>query len=237
MTPKVFREFRSREDGTAIWCIAYEGADGKLHRERTQAPTKELAKILLGAKLKDVIAMKAKGAEFLTPITLADFAPRYEAHVLVRKPPASARRDLDALRLHLMPVFGKMLLDKIHTGLVQTYVDRRLREDNGRGGRVTPSTAHLEVMVLSAIFREALKSRHAIVNPARGVAYPPIDNIIERTLTEAEESRLMELASPEFRPILTTALYSYNRLPRTRAWAARPPEREPTFEPAGGPAG
>jgi integrase len=208
MTPRVFKDFRPRSDGSPIWCIAYEGADGKRHRERTQAPTKELAKILLSAKLKDVIAMKAKGADTLDPITLADYAPRYEAHVRARKPEMSARRDLDALRLHLLPVFGKLLLDKIHTGMVQTYVDRRLGRDNGRGGRVTPSTVHTECMVLSAVFREAMKSKHALVNPVRGVTYPEISNVIERVLSVEEERLLFKLASPELRPILTTALYA-----------------------------
>lgn len=74
-----------------------------------------------------------------------------------------------ALRLHLLPVFGKLLLDKIHTGMVQQYVDRLLGEDNGRGSRVTSSTVHTECMVLSAVFREALKNKHALVNPVRGV--------------------------------------------------------------------
>lgn len=208
MTPKVTRDFRTRADGSPIWCLEYEGADGKRHRERTQAPTKELAKILLSAKLKDVIALQAKGADRLDPITLADYVPRYEAHVRARKPAMSARRDLDALRLHLLPVFGKQLLDKIHTGMVQQYVDRRLGEDNGRGSRVTPSTVHTECMVLSAVFREALKSKHALVNPVRGVTYPEISNVIERVISAEEERILFKLASPEFRPILTTALYA-----------------------------
>lgn len=208
MTPRVYKDFRPRSDGTAIWCIAYEGADGKLHRERTIAPTKELAKVLLAAKLKEVIDLKARGAEYLHPITLADFVPRYEAHVQARKPRMSARRDLDALRLHLLPVFGKQRLDMIDTGAVQAYVDRRSREDNGRGERVAPSTVHCEAMVLSAVFREAVKASHALANPVRGVLYPQIDNEIDRVVSPEEERRLFEKASPEFQPILTVALYA-----------------------------
>jgi len=208
MTPRVFRDFRPRADGSAIWCIAYRGADGKIHRERTQAPTKELAKILLTAKLKEVIDLQSKGADFLTPITLADFVPRYHEHILARKPKMSARRDQDAIRLHLIPAFGKMRLDRITTGMVQAYADRRVREDNGRGERVAASTVHTECMVLSAIFREAIKHQNALRNPARGVSYPPMAGDVERVATAEEERRLFELATPELRAILTVALYA-----------------------------
>ena len=52
----VFREYRSNGKP---WCIAYKGLDGRLRREKTDAPTKELAKRLLARKL--VEARQAHG--------------------------------------------------------------------------------------------------------------------------------------------------------------------------------
>lgn len=56
--PYVFREYRSKGKP---WCIAYRDLSGRLRREKTDAPTKELAKRLLAKKLAELTEAKVSG--------------------------------------------------------------------------------------------------------------------------------------------------------------------------------
>ena len=192
MRPYVYRDSRRRRDGERPWVIAYVGLDNKLHRERSQARTKALAHNLLRCKIDEIESARAKGLQHVRPMTLTEFSPIFLRHVEVHNQPQQRCRVEVTLRLHVLPVLGSHRLDQINAGMVQDYVNRRLKMSHGsKNKRVAPATVRLELYTLSALFREAIKHAYARHNPCRGVSIPRFNNKIERFLTEQEEEKLL----------------------------------------------
>src|SRR5687767_723656 len=183
----VFREYRSNG---RPWCIAYRGLDGRLRREKTNAPTKELAKKLLARKMVELTEAKVAGVD-LEPkvITFREFVKEYMEHARAVKTVNAARRDETSL-VTLLPFFGEFPLRKIHSGLVQRYIDERMNKPKSNGKRRRPASVNREQTTLSAIFREAVKRRYVDKNPVRGIRQLPENNTIVRYLTDEEEERL-----------------------------------------------
>lgn len=202
----VYREYRSRGKP---WCLAYKGPDGRLRREKTDAPTKELAKKLLAKRLVEVTEAKIAGVPIdPKPVTFAEFEKEYICHIEAKKTPQSVGRDRRSIKT-LEAVFGHRKLKEITTGMAQKYVDDRMHQMK-RGGKkpYKPATINRELMCLSAIFREAVKRGYAQRNPVRGVKQLPEDNIIVRYLTEDEEKRLLAGCTATLRPIVLCGLHT-----------------------------
>lgn len=201
----VFREYRSKGKP---WCIAYTGVDGKQRRERTDAPTKELAKKLLAKKLVQVTEAKIAGVT-LEPskVTFKEFMKDYLAHVNARKTAGSVERDERSVAT-LTAAFGHRKLRDITTGMIQKYVDDRRLSKSVRGRPFAPATVNRELMCLSAIFREAVKRGHVEKNPARGVKQLPEDNIIVRYLSDEEEAALLGACNATLKPMVLTSLHA-----------------------------
>jgi integrase len=198
----VFREYRSNGKP---WCIAYKGLDGRLRREKTDAPTKELAKRLLAKKLVELTEAKVSGVEFEPKVvTFNEFAKEYMEHARAVKTASAALRDESSLT-HLKPFFGEYPLRKIHSGLVQRYIDQRMTKKED-GSRIRPATVNREQTTLSAMFREAVKRRLTDKNPVRGIRQLPENNTVVRYLTDDEEIELFKELSEHLKPIVTTAL-------------------------------
>jgi integrase len=199
----VFREYRSNGKP---WCIAYKGLDGRLRREKTDAPTKELAKRLLAKKLVELTEAKVSGVHFDPQVvTFKEFSKEYMEHARAVKTASAALRDETSLN-RLMPFFGALPLRKIHSGLVQRYIDERMNKPKKGGGRLRPATVNRERTTLSAIFREAVKRRFTDKNPVRGIRMLPENNTVVRYLTDDEEERLFKELPEHLKPIVTTAL-------------------------------
>lgn len=210
MRPYVYRDTRRRPDGERPWCIGYMGLDEKFHRQRTQAPTKTMAKALLDRRVREIEEARAGGFQAVTPCTVKEFAPVYVTHCVAHNKPKQVKRASGILRNHLLPEFGSVRLDQLTTGMIQDYIDHRLNEPGRKGKRTAPSTAHNELMTLSGLYREGIKRQRARYNPCRGVRLPKIKNERHRYVTLEEEARLLE-ASPErlrvfIRAMLQTAL-------------------------------
>ncbi len=199
----VFREYRSNGKP---WCIAYRGLDGRLRREKTDAPTKELAKRLLAKKLVELTEAKVSGVDFEPKdITFNEFAKEYMEHARAVKTASAALRDETSL-VHLKPFFGEYSLRKIHSGLVQRYIDERINKARKEGGRIRPATVNREQTTLSAIFREAVKRRLTDKNPVRGIRQLPENNTVVRYLSDDEEEKLFGELPEHLKPIVATAL-------------------------------
>jgi integrase len=199
----VFREYRSKGKP---WCIAYKDLSGRLRREKTDAPTKELAKRLLARKLVELTEAKVSGVDFDPQVvTFREFSKEYMEHARAVKTASAARRDETSLN-RLMPFFGALPLRKIHSGLVQRYIDERMNKPKKGGGRLRPATVNRERTTLSAIFREAVKRRFTDKNPVRGLRILPENNTVVRYLTDDEEERLFKELPEHLKPIVTTAL-------------------------------
>ena len=201
----VFREYRSRGKP---WCIAYKGVDGRVRREKTDAPTKELAKKLLAKKMVEVTEAKVAGVTVQRKhVTFREFVKEYKSHIEVCKTPPSYQRDVDSIK-HLLQVFADRRLTDINTGHVQKYVDGRLHEKKPNGKPFKPASINRELMCLSAIFREAVKRQLLDKNPVRGIKQLAEQNQVDRYLTDEEERVLLAACNPSLRPIVICALHS-----------------------------
>ena len=190
------------------WCIAWRGVDGKLHKEKTDAPTKELAKKLLSKRLVEVTEAKVAGVKVeRTNVAFDGFLKEYVAHIEARKTEASRRRDECSIA-RLKTVFGSFRLKDFTTGMVQKYVDDRMHEKTRYGRTPRPATINRELMCLSAIFREAVKRDYVDRNPVRGVRQMAEQNQMLRYLSDEEEAALLKVCNAGLRPVVICALHT-----------------------------
>ncbi len=217
----VYREYRSHGKP---WCIAYKGLDGRLRREKTEAPTKELARKLLAKRLIEVTEAKVAGVTVeLKPITLKEFLKEYTIYLEATKSPGTVRGQKTHIKI-VEPEFGHLQLKQISTGMIQRFLDRRLND--GRKPRskrpkpvepgkelppvrkVKPSTVNRELMCMSAIFRQAEKRGYLEKNPCKGIKQLPEQNVIVRYLSDDEETAILNACSETMKPIVLCALHT-----------------------------
>lgn len=207
MRSYVYRDTRPRRDGERPLCITYEGLDHKLHRERTQARTLAQARQLLRLKVNEIIEARANGRRHLRTQTVREYLPTLLNYVKAQCKPEQARRVESTFRLHILPDFGSQRLDQINTGMIQRYVNKRLRMTRGRKKKpVAPATVRLELFTFSALFREAGKERYVAYNPCRGVRIPRFDNRVERFLSDQEEHKLLAASCHGLRTFIRLAV-------------------------------
>jgi integrase len=203
MMAYVFRDCRTK---AKPWCIAWKGLDGRLHKEKADAPTKELAKRLLARKLIELAEAKIAGVDHDTKdTTFREFSKEYMEHSRAVKATSAHLRDVTSL-VPLMPYFGDYSLRKIHSGMVQKYIDGRMNKPKPDGQRYRPATINREMTTLSALFREAVKRHYTEKNPVRGIRQMPENNTIVRYLTEDEEKELFKELTEHLKPLVATAL-------------------------------
>src|SRR5687767_4197177 len=74
---KTYQDPRMRNAmGKPAWCLRWKGLDGKYHKERTDATTKEEAQALLRRKMSDKVEAQAKGLhslDHLKPVAFETF--------------------------------------------------------------------------------------------------------------------------------------------------------------------
>jgi integrase len=199
-----------------VWCILFKGLDGKWHRERTDATTKEQASRILAQKMSDVSEARLRGApsiEALKPVTFQDFVDKeYLPHCQATHTLETYNTDR-SLGTVLNKYFGKMLLRSVTSGDVQRYLDRCALEAVGKdedGKAVTrrPATVNRRRTFLSGIFSEAERRSYVDRNPVRAVSHLPEHNDQLRWLTGTEEERLLGYAPEWFKPIILAALHT-----------------------------
>ena len=202
--------YEDRRSGRRILSIRYADVDGRERWERTDAATKALARRILSERENAVerarLMKLASVRDLIAPrpsVTLRSFANKeYMDHVRAHGSEESARRDESILRANVLPVLGDKALSEINAGHVQKYADDRLAQ-----GR-KPATVRYELMVISGIFREAIKSELIDKNPVRLVKKPRVDNLIVRYLDTEEEEKVLAFTSEPLRSAIIVAIHS-----------------------------
>lgn len=201
--------FRDKRSGGVVWSIAYEDVDGRLRRERTNAMSRTLAERILADRQDAVERARLQGLPsvdaLLAPkpaMTLRAFAKDYLEHVWAHLAPASAQRYDDALRVHILPKLGGLTLQRVNPGDVQKYSDERLRVG------AAPRTVLKEVMILSGMFRDAIKRELAERNPVSLIDKPKANADAIRFLDGDEAARLLAMAAEPLRSAIVVAIHS-----------------------------
>ena len=199
------RKLRSGER----FAIAYEDVNGQLKRELTKTDDKETAKRMVADRQTEVERAKLlrlkSVSDLISPkhtTTLGKFSNVYLDYIDSILAPRTADRYRDILKNHLLPAFGRLPLQGINSGLIQSYSTKRLKE------KARPSTVRQELYVLSGLFREALKHELIDRNPVELVTKPTINNQIVRFLDNNEELHLLNLAPDHLRQVITVAIHS-----------------------------
>lgn len=203
----VWRDMRTR--GRAVWCIRYKGLDGRWHRERTPATTKDQAQAILHKKTSELVKAQVAGAhsiEAIKPLTLEEFVDQeYLPHCRATHTPDTYRTD-EGLATILKKEFGKTQLRAIAAGDIQRYVDRLTGEKSRFKRVLTPATINRRRTFLSGILTEALRRGYVDRNPARVVENLPEHNDKLRWLTPKEEGELLTFSPPHLQSIIRFAL-------------------------------
>ncbi len=150
------------------WCIAYRGVDGKLHKEKTEAPTKELTRKLLAKRLEEVTEAKIAGFKVeANPVKFNEFLPDYITHIEACKTSGSIRRDRTSIR-QLERVFGGFRLKDVNTGMVQRDVDERMHQKTRYARPPRPATLNHRPLGRRTTGRQRRKSRNRHGSRRRG---------------------------------------------------------------------
>lgn len=111
--------------------------------------------------------------------------------------PSTAARDESYLRTHVLPYFEGYSLGRIDRGEVQTWLDElQVKEQGKRKRPLAPATVQKCHQVLAHVLDAAVLDARLVVNPARGVQLPRIEDEEARFLSPAELLAL-EDAMPE----------------------------------------
>ncbi len=216
---KVYQDKRVRKNGgLRPWCVSYVGLDGKRHREKTPASTKEEAQAILRKRMSEITKAKltdAPSVEALKPVSFEEFVKEeYLPHCKATHTVSTYSGNMKFAKA-VMPTFGRKLLRSITTGDIQKFVDQRahrvLRYGKVEGGKkipiiAKPATTNRELMFLSGAMREALRRGYVERNPATGIRQLPEHNDKLRWLTPQEEERILGYCPAWLKPIVLCAL-------------------------------
>lgn len=190
----VYRDRRSR---ATFWAIRFQDVNGQDCRERTPATSKEDARELLGVRIRQVEHARERGLrsvrDLLRPVrtpTLAEAAETYKTHAQAHCTQSTFDGYEISLRKSILPSLGGRRLNELTPADVQGYTDARL------AAGAKPSTVRNELMVLSGIFREAIRAGQVAANPVTSSRKPRVENKMFRYLSQEEEDRLLA-AAPE----------------------------------------
>ena len=176
-----------------IWYADYY-AQGKRIQESTGTANRREAEKFLALRSSEVqrgVYVKP------TQILLDDFGERYLTHAKLHK--RSWRRD-EQMFGNLRQFFGAVNLNAITPLAVEGYQQHRVRS-------VSPATVNRELALLKHMFNLAERWQlHQGTNPVRLVPFLREDNLKFRTLSEAEERKLLACSPPYLREMILFAI-------------------------------
>lgn len=137
--------------------------------------------------------------------TFEAFSERYLGYSQTNKAESTYVRDRYTIQLHLMPVFGHLLLTEIQPEQIEAYKSQRL-------GKCKPSTVNKELSTLKAMLRTAVDWGTLKHNPAATVKKLPESEQKIRFLSQVEINRLLDASRDKTSPdwmyaFVSTALY------------------------------
>ena len=192
--------FKRRQTKTPIWYIDYK-LDGKRKHEAIgkvcDFTKKEVLRILLERE------EQIYSGSFILPKNkiprYRQFSDEYISYKRDVEKKKSLARDISALK-HLIPFFGDMRLNEIKPYHIDQYKVKRQ-------GSVSSSTVNKELEVLRAMFYLAERwERYQGKNPVRISGLIPVNNQVERILSQDEEKRLLDVCPAHLANIVVFAL-------------------------------
>lgn len=125
--------------------------------------------------------------------------------------PSALRSYEQAMRLRVLPAFGRTRLADVRRPDLQEFVHGLVAE--GRN----PSTIQVTLLPLRAIFRRALSVGELAINPCSGLEQPAVRGRRERYASPEEAETLIAAVPSRDRAIWATAMYSGLRRGELRA--------------------
>jgi integrase len=170
-----------RSDSVFLW-VRYRDRDGKIIKESAGTTDPEEAEAFLRTRCEDRDRGRLPAILAAKHLTFNQWAEWFLEKR--SKPPYRAQKtheqNLNATKL-LRPAFGEMRLSDITPELVESYMDRRLREGKRfhtklfglvRRGQLKPATVHQEFRVLRRMLNLAVKQKKLQSNPCQAVEFP-----------------------------------------------------------------
>ena len=189
--------YRRKQAG--IWYADFYDGKTRLQFSTGTANRREAERIL-ALRLSEV-----ERGEYTKPIkiTFADLGSQYMDYAKANK--RSWLRD-EQILVHLNGAFGTMLLSDITILPIERFKLARLQA-------VTPASVNRELAGLKRIFNLASEwGLYRGRNPVKGVRFLDEDNVKVRTLSEAEEARLLSFCSPYLQDLVAFAINTGLRL-------------------------
>lgn len=184
--------------------ISWTDDQGRRHRRRTSAKTKQEARAARAAELQRV--EKAKALGFMPPgeDAFGSVADRFLKHQKPRLSKRAYEREELIVNRHLKPFFSGRIA-AIRQSDVEQYVTER-------SSKVSAHTIHKELQAIKHLLRMAVSWQIIPVNPAHSVKSPKVPPGRIRYL-QAAEFRLLLVNCPNWlRPIAALAVSTGMRL-------------------------
>jgi integrase len=184
------------KDGSPLYYAHYKTPGGRWKWE-AGGRLKKNADALLRRREREI----AEGTYGLEVISFEEFSRKWLKDYAGIKVKPQTHNDYEGvIRKHLNPFFGESLLRDITPARVQEYVT-----DKAESG-LSPRTINKTLTVLKMMLKHAVIWGYLKENPARFVERPREKRKEMDYLTPEEVRRLLGAASPEFRPLFSTAV-------------------------------
>lgn len=185
--------------GTSRWRARYRGPDGR-ERSRTFSRRVDAERWLAAAELS-----KARG-EWIDPAlgrcTFAAWVEEWSSTIVDLRP-STRDRDLRAIRVHLIPVFGDVPLAKITNPMVRRFIADMLA-----AGTHSPATVRKVGQILTKVMRGAVEAGLIPRSPCEGLRLPAEGRREMRFLTAEQVAGLATVVEPDWNNLILTAAYT-----------------------------
>lgn len=185
--------------GTSRWRARYRGPDGR-ERSRTFSRRVDAERWLSAAELS-----KARG-EWIDPAlgrcTFAIWVDEWSSTIVDLRP-STRDRDLRAIRVHLIPVFGDVPLAKITNPMVRRFIADMLD-----AGTHSPATVRKVGQILTKVMRGAVEAGLIPRSPCEGLRLPAEGRRQMRFLTAEQVADLAATVGPDWSCLIYTAAYT-----------------------------
>jgi integrase len=132
--------------------------------------------------------------------SFGEFATKWLQTKIDKKPKTYASYE-SALRVHVLPHFGRMPLASIQREDIQAWIAKL------RAEKKSASTIRKAYQTLAAVLTEAELSRRISRTPAYRIELPPPNKGRQRFLTPEEINRLADAVAPRYRVLILIAAY------------------------------
>lgn len=180
-----------------LYYVVYKGPDGKNHWKAAGRRRRDADELL--RRIRSEIAAGTLGKQ--KTITFAVFSEKWlEDYAEVKCRERTIVDYKQVIKNHLVPFFGKYLLENITPAQVQDYVSLKSRSG------LSPRTVNKTITLLKTMFKHAARWEYIKENPARFAEKPPDPKKERGFLTPDEIKRFLDASSPEYFAFFATAV-------------------------------